>query len=38
MIDTCADCKGIWLDHGELELLAKGEAQLTKGFLKRVFG
>ena len=37
MVDTCAECKGIWLDHGELELLAKGEAQVTKGFLSRLF-
>ena len=38
MIDTCKECKGIWLDHGELDLLTKGEARLTKGFLSRVFG
>jgi Zn-finger nucleic acid-binding protein len=38
MIDTCKECKGIWLDHGELELLSKGQAQFTKGFLSRVFG
>jgi Zn-finger nucleic acid-binding protein len=37
MIDRCPDCKGIWLDHGELELLGKGQAQVTKGFLKKVF-
>ena len=38
MIDTCKECKGIWLDHGELELLAKGQVQLTTGFLSRLFG
>ena len=38
MIDTCKECKGIWLDHGELELLSKGQAQFSKGFLSRVFG
>ena len=38
MIDRCPDCKGIWLDHGELEFLGKGEAQVTKGFLSKVFG
>jgi len=38
MIDRCADCQGIWLDHGELELLAKGEAQFTKGLLGKIFG
>lgn len=37
MIDTCKECKGIWLDHGELELLAKGQAQLTMRFLSRLF-
>ena len=37
VIDTCKDCEGIWLDHGELELLTKGEARLTKRFLSRVF-
>jgi acetyl-CoA carboxylase beta subunit len=38
MIDTCTECKGIWLDHGELELLAKGQAKMTKGFLSRLLG
>jgi transcription initiation factor IIE alpha subunit len=38
MVDRCPDCKGIWLDHGELELLEKGEAKVTTGFLKKVFG
>ncbi|MEE4353802.1 MAG: zf-TFIIB domain-containing protein [Desulfatiglans sp.] len=38
MIDTCNECKGIWLDHGELELLAKGEARFSKRLLNRVFG
>jgi Zn-finger nucleic acid-binding protein len=37
MIDTCKECQGIWLDHGELELLTKGEAHLTKGFLGKLF-
>lgn len=37
MIDRCPDCKGVWLDHGELELLGKGDAKVTKGFLKKVF-
>jgi len=38
MIDKCPDCKGIWLDHGELELLGQGEARMTKGFLNKIFG
>ena len=37
MIDKCNDCHGIWLDQGELELLAKGEARVTKGFLNKIF-
>lgn len=37
MIDTCPECKGIWLDQGELELLVKGQAQVTKRFFKRLF-
>ena len=38
MIDTCTECQGIWLDHGELEHLAKGEAKFSKGLLRKVFG
>ena len=38
MIDKCAECLGIWLDHGEIELLVKGEAQMSKGFLRKIFG
>lgn len=37
-VDRCSDCKGVWLDHGELELLGKGNAKVTKGFLQKVFG
>ena len=38
LLDTCVDCKGVWLDHGELELLAKGKAHMTKKFLSKIFG
>ena len=38
MIDKCPDCNGIWLDQGELELLATGEARVTKKFLGGLFG
>jgi hypothetical protein len=38
MIDKCKDCQGIWLDHGELELLVKGQAKMTKGFLGKLIG
>jgi hypothetical protein len=37
MIDHCTGCQGIWLDAGELELLTQGQAELTKGFLKKLF-
>ena len=36
-IDKCNQCGGIWLDHGELELLVDGQAKMTKGLLKRLF-
>ena len=38
MIDRCPACEGIWLDHGELELLVDGQARLSKGFLAKLFG
>lgn len=31
-IDYCADCRGIWLDEGELDLLF-GDHAMTHGFL-----
>jgi uncharacterized protein len=31
-IDVCPTCDGIWLDKGELEILAAGQAQQT-GFV-----
>lgn len=34
-IDRCPDCHGVWLDHGELDLLIKHE---DPGVLRRVFG
>ena len=38
MIDRCIECKGIWLDMGELELLIEGKAQFTRGFFNKIFG
>ena len=32
IIDTCPTCDGIWLDKGELEILAKGQIEPT-GFV-----
>lgn len=37
-IDKCEQCGGIWLDQGELELLVDGQAKMTKGLLKKLFG
>jgi ribosomal protein L37AE/L43A len=34
-IDRCPECQGIWLDHGELELISKHS---DPGLLGRVFG
>ena len=33
-IDVCTECKGVWLDPGELEILAMHE----RNPVKRVFG
>ena len=38
IIDKCTECEGIWLDHGELELLVGGQATMTKKLLKKLFG
>ena len=37
VIDRCIECRGIWLDMGELNLLIEGQAQLTKGFVNKLF-
>jgi Zn-finger nucleic acid-binding protein len=37
MLDRCVVCDGIWLDKGELELLADGNAKISQGFLLRFF-
>ena len=36
-IDECTECGGIWLDNGELELLAKSEEKVATGLLSRLF-
>ncbi len=38
MIDQCTECKGIWLDQGELELLTKGKAAFSESFFQKLFG
>ena len=37
IIDRCIECKGIWLDKGELELLTEGQARFTKAFFAKIF-
>ena len=37
MIDRCNECKGIWLDAGELDLLTKGKARFTQVFINKLF-
>jgi hypothetical protein len=34
IIDRCDECKGIWLDYGELGILVRGHRQVTKIFFK----
>ena len=37
-IDVCQDCKGTWLDHGELEILAHVERNEFSRFIGGLFG
>lgn len=37
MIDRCNECKGIWLDSGELDLLIKGQARFTQVIINKLF-
>lgn len=32
LIDVCPDCKGVWLDRGELDKLMKGVHELRSEF------
>jgi Zn-finger nucleic acid-binding protein len=36
-IDKCIECKGIWLDHGELQTLLGKENDLVKTVFKQFF-
>jgi acetyl-CoA carboxylase beta subunit len=33
-VDVCPDCKGLWLDAGELELIGKVKDSAMSGFLR----
>jgi hypothetical protein len=36
-VDVCGDCKGIFLDAGELELIAKVKDSAVGGFIRDLF-
>ena len=36
-VDECKECGGLWLDHGELELLFRAEVQEASHFFDRFF-
>lgn len=37
-IDQCQDCRGVWLDAGEIEQLEKVREGAIDGFVKSLFG
>ena len=37
-VDRCQDCKGVWLDAGELEQVEQLRAGSGEGFMKSLFG
>lgn len=37
-IDACADCKGVWLDGGELEQLSRVKDGALGGFVSTLLG
>jgi hypothetical protein len=37
-IDQCTDCKGVWLDPGEVELLEHAQERGVKKFFGSLFG
>ena len=36
-IDVCPDCRGMWLDAGELEMITRVKDSAVSGFLKDIF-
>lgn len=36
-IDVCPDCKGVWLDYGELDMVTKIDDNSVSGFLRGLF-
>jgi uncharacterized protein with PIN domain len=37
-IDVCPECNGLWLDAGEMELMAKVDQSRFGGFVRSLFG
>jgi hypothetical protein len=37
-IDTCPECKGLWLDAGELDLISRIDQSRVGGFVRSLFG
>ncbi|MGQ0538620.1 MAG: TFIIB-type zinc ribbon-containing protein [Gemmatimonadaceae bacterium] len=37
-IDKCADCGGIWLDKGEIEMLEHVDQSQVRSFMRSLFG
>ena len=38
LIDVCPDCKGVWLDRGELEKLLEGVREIRQEFNEWYYG
>lgn len=37
-IDRCSDCKGIWFDAGEVEMIEHVDQSQLRGFVRSMFG
>jgi uncharacterized protein len=37
-IDKCPECGGIWLDHGEMEMLEHIDQSQIRSFVRSMFG
>jgi hypothetical protein len=37
-IDRCPECKGIWFDGGEIEMLEHVDQSKIRGFVRSLFG
>jgi hypothetical protein len=37
-IDQCTECKGLWLDAGEMEIISRIDQSRVGGFMRSLFG